>query len=161
MLIAMMLISTIACWMGRKLLRRPFKFVSNIFVFLDTWLSFVPWVIINYSLSLVAKTKCDIDFIKRTYTLLAISSALVMATILSILGRVFNVHSLILYASMVLYSVFVLNVSWVAYRVDPTIEISCLGNDNVIEKFTDRLVRIKLWSFYIFLFILAIIFPRK
>ncbi len=143
----------------RGLLRKQLKIVLNILVFLDTWLSFVPLIIMNYFLGLLVKSKSEIDYIKRTYTLFAISSALVGAGILAILWRIFDIHGLILYILMVLYTAFVLNVSWIAYRFDPTIEIAHLGNEESIKKFTDRLMHIKLWAFYIFIFILATIFP--
>ena len=60
------------------------------------------------------------------------------ASILALLWSVFRINKLVPYLIMFLYVSYIMFVSWLAYRIDPTIEIAHLGNERDIEKFSRK-----------------------
>ena len=136
-------------------------YVLTAFVTIEIWYSFIPLFLINYLANRLSKPKCEIDYIKKYYTLFAITSAFMTASILALLWSVFKISKWVPYLIMFLYVSYIMFVSWLAYRIDPTIEIAHLGNERDIQKFTEKLNKIKIWTFWGCIYVFTLLFPKK
>ena len=143
--------------MNKKQLIVAWRQVLKFLISPDYYLGFLPTLVVFYVSKLFSTPKDNIEFYKRTLHIQAIICPLTYALFLMILWYYFNVHLAILYIILVVYG---LSVAKVHYTKDQYVY---LVTDNKIEeagRLSKRLKKIKLISFYCFIFILALLFPK-